>query len=249
MMNLNKTPFASLAALVLLSAVSQSENSSTRSTDTVAPASSPSAQDPKPDKPVTPPPADKGDKPDKEKADKEKTDKVTKAEVGKPAPDFTLKDIDGKEHNLAKYKGKIVVLEWFSPGCPACKYAYTDGPLNGLPERLTKDGVVWLPVNSEDPARPASTVKDNKAFIEKYKLKTTVLLDPAGTVGKSYGAKTTPHMYVIDAKGVLVYKGGLDNAPGGKVEGDGEKIDYVGNAVADIKAGRPVKVPEAKSYG
>jgi peroxiredoxin len=174
---------------------------------------------------------------------------ATTAELGKPAPEFALKDLDGKEHKLSEYKGKIVVLEWFSPACPTCLWAYTSGPLVEMPEKMTKDGVVWLSVNSEDGAHAAASLHDNKAFVDAHHMSAPVLLDPTGVVGRSYGAKSTPHMFVIDAKGTLVYKGGLDNAPGGHVNGGGARIDYVGDAVADVKAGHAVKMADTKSYG
>jgi hypothetical protein len=104
-------------------------------------------------------------------------------------------------------------------------------------------------VNTEAGEHAAASIHDNKAFVDEHHVKAPILLDPTGSVGRSYGAKTTPHMYVIDAKGTLVYKGGLDNAPGGRVNGGGERIDYVGNAVADVKAGRAVKAADTKSYG
>jgi peroxiredoxin len=171
------------------------------------------------------------------------------AEIGKPAPGFTLKDLDGKEHSLAKYKGKVVVLEWFSPGCPTCMWAYSKGPLVDMPERLMKDGVVWLAVNSEAPTNSSASEKNNRAFVDKYHLKAPILFDPTGSVGKTYGAKTTPHIFVIDPKGTLVYRGGLDNAPGGNVSGEGARVDYVGDAVTEVKAGRAVRQPDTKSYG
>ncbi len=178
------------------------------------------------------------------------TDKAaTTAVLGKPAPDFALKDLNGKEHKLSQYKGKIVVLEWFSPACPTCQWAYTSGPLVEMPEKMTKDGVVWLSVNSEAGEHAAASIHDNKAFVDEHHMSAPVLLDPTGVVGKSYGAKSTPHLFVIDAKGTLVYKGGLDNAPGGHVNGSGERVDYVGNAVGDAKAGRAVKTADTKSYG
>ncbi len=171
------------------------------------------------------------------------------AKVGQPAPNFALKDLNGKEHTLAQYKGKTVVLEWFSPGCPYCVYAYGDGSLKTMPEQYMKDGMVWLSVNSEAPENKAASVEMNRTFIEKNGMKAPLLMDPTGIVGRSYGAKSTPHVFVIDPKGVLVYQGALDNAPLGKVADDAAKIDYVGDAVAAIKAGTAPKVTETKSYG
>ncbi|MBL8859280.1 MAG: redoxin domain-containing protein [Planctomycetes bacterium] len=200
----------------------------------------------------------KTDQPKKDDAKKEeKKDEAwptvesgTKAEIGKLAIDFTLKDIDGKDVKLSSFKGKTIVLEWFSPGCPACKFAYgKDGPMKEQHERLTKEGVVWLAVNSEDDARPASKIEANKEFLEKYKASTRIVLDPSGVVGKAYGAKTTPHMFLIDKKGMLVYQGAIDNAPNGEVEKDATKTNYIDAALKEINAGKAVTTPKTKSYG
>jgi peroxiredoxin len=174
---------------------------------------------------------------------------IAAAAVGDAAPDFTLTDLDGKTHKLSDYRGRVVVLEWFSPACPFCVYAYSDGPLAEQPERLMKEGVVWLSVNSQNPNHPGAKLEKNKSFVEKHGLEAPLLFDPTGAVGRSYGAKTTPHCFVIDAKGVLVYAGGLDNAPNGKVEGDAEPINYVDAAIADLKAGRPVATKSTRAYG
>lgn len=172
-----------------------------------------------------------------------------KAELGKLAPDFALKDLDGKETTLSQHLGKHVVLEWFSPGCPACKQAYGEGgALRELPGRLKKEGVVWLVMNSDGPNEKGADPKKNKDFAEANGMKSPILFDPTGAVGKAYGAKTTPHCFVVSDKGVLVYAGALDNAPYGKVEGE-KKIEYVADAIAQTKAGKKVEVPETKSYG
>ena len=172
-----------------------------------------------------------------------------KAELGKLAPDFVLKDLDGKDATLSQHLGKYVVLEWFSPGCPACKQAYGEGgALRELPDRLKKDGVVWLVMNSEGPNEKGSELQRNKDFVKEHGVKSPILFDPTGAVGKAYGAKTTPHCFVVSDKGVLVYAGALDNAPYGKVSGD-KKIEYVADAIAQSKAGKKVEVPETKSYG
>jgi peroxiredoxin len=171
------------------------------------------------------------------------------AKVGELAPNFALKDLDGKEHTLAQYKGKTVVLEWFSPGCPTCQFAYADGPLKTMPEDYVKRGIVWLSVNSEAPDNKAASAEMNRKFVEKYGLEAPLLFDPTGAVGRSYGAKTTPHMFVIDPQGKLAYQGALDNAPMGKTAGGAALIDYVGDAVADVEAKRTVRTPETKAYG
>lgn len=194
---------------------------------------------------------EKQDKKDeKPKPDEKKDEKAASVEIGKAAPDFSLTDLDGKTVKLADYKGKLVVLEWFSPKCPMCVWAYGEGgPLRELPEKLMKDGVVWLAINSEDPANEAAKIEVNKKFLEDNKAKVSVLLDPSGATGKAYGAKTTPHMMVIDEKGVLRYRGALDNAPAGKLADKETKVNYVQQALDELKAGKAVSKPETKSYG
>lgn len=175
---------------------------------------------------------------------------AAKAVVGEAAPDFTLQDLDGRTHKLADYRGKVVVLEWFSPACPYCVYAYSkEGPLHEQPERLAKDGVVWLSVNSQNAKHPGANVEKNKAFVAEYGLEAPILMDPTGVVGRAYGAKTTPHCFVIDPKGVLVYAGGLDNAPNGNTKDGAAMVNYVDAAVADVRAGRAVTTSSSKAYG
>lgn len=182
--------------------------------------------------------------------DEKKDEKAAPVEIGKAAPEFSLSDLDGKTIKLSDYKGKVVVLEWFSPKCPMCVWAYGEGgPLREWPEKLKKDGIVWLAVNSEDPDNTAAKIEVNKKFLEDNKAKVTVLLDPSGATGKAYGAKTTPHMMVIDEKGVLRYRGALDNAPAGKLKDGETKVNYVQQALDELKAGKAVSKPETKSYG
>jgi peroxiredoxin len=172
------------------------------------------------------------------------------AEIGKPAPDFTLTDLNGKAHKLSDYRGKPVVLEWFSPACPYCVYAYSaEGPLAEQPERLQEEGVVWLSVNSQNPKHPGADVEKNQAFVAAHEMQAPVLMDPDGVVGRAYGAKTTPHCFVIDAKGVLVYAGGLDNSPAGRPDGDAKVVNYVDAAITDLRAGKPVAIDTARAYG
>jgi peroxiredoxin len=183
--------------------------------------------------------------------DTPKKDEVKVAELGKPAPDFELKGMDGKTVKLADYKGKIVVLEWFNPGCPYCQAAYDEkGALRTLPEKLMKDGVVWISINSQGSDEGSNTVDDQKAFFkERGGLHTPLLFDPTGKVGHSYGAKSTPHCFVIDAKGNLAYRGALDNAPGGRLKEGATLTNWVEAAVGELKAGKPVTKTETKSYG
>ena len=184
----------------------------------------------------------------KEPPKEEKKDEVKAAEVGKPAPEFELTDLDGKKVKLSDYKGKIVVLEWFNPDCPTCDRVYSKGgPLTEVPERLKKDGVVWLAVNSD--GETAKQVDKNKDFLKEKKATVQVLLDPTGKTGKAYGAKSTPHCFVIDEKGVLRYQGALDNAPSGKPKEGEALVNYVEKAVGELKAGKPVTTSETRSYG
>ena len=170
------------------------------------------------------------------------------AEVGKPAPDFTLTGIDGKEVKLSDYKDKIVVLEWFNPGCPVVVRHHDKDSLKGTAGELTQSGIVWLAINSGAPGQQGNGEEANKKAAEKWGLKHPILVDEAGTVGRSYGAKTTPHMFVIDAKGVLAYAGAIDNDPSGEMKPE-ERINYVRAAVASLQKGEAVKTPTSKAYG
>lgn len=171
------------------------------------------------------------------------------AVVGKPAPDFTLTDVAGKTHTLSEHAGKTVVLEWFNPQCPFVKYSHTEGPLATMAkEQLAKD-VVWLSVNSGAPGKQGHGVEANTAGIEQFGMVNPVLLDEDGAVGHAYGALKTPHVFVVDPKGTLVYAGAIDNAPIGEVDGGGETIGYVANALEDLRAGNAVTVAETAPYG
>ncbi|MCY2959454.1 MAG: thioredoxin family protein [Planctomycetota bacterium] len=172
-----------------------------------------------------------------------------KAALGKPAPDFELKDLDGKAVKLSDYKGKTVVLEWFNPECPFVVRAHGEGSLKDQATRVTKDGVVWLSINSGASGKQGAGLEENRKAKAAWKMANPILIDPKGDVGRRYEAKTTPHMYVIDAKGNLAYRGAIDNAPNGKPEDGAALVNYVDAALADLKAGKPVAKPETKSYG
>ncbi|HLU67138.1 MAG TPA: redoxin family protein, partial [Kofleriaceae bacterium] len=165
-----------------------------------------------------------------------------------PAPDFTLTDLDGNQHTLSSLRGRIVVLEWFNPGCPFVRYAHGEGPLRDLAARHTAGGVVWLAINSNAAGTQGHGADVNRAAAADWKMEHPLLLDADGAVGKAYGAKTTPHMYVIDSRGSLVYRGALDNAPLGKVPAEGY-VNFVDQALAAVAEGRPVEVAETKPYG
>ena len=173
------------------------------------------------------------------------------ADVGKQAPDFALKDLDGKEVRLSSFKGKTVVLEWFNPGCPFVKAAHTKGSLKDAAKRQTKNGVVWLAINSGAPGKQGVGVEANREGAKTFAMDNPILLDEAGTVGKTYGATNTPHVMIVDGQGTLVYRGAVDNSPDGDGESPtgGKLVSYVEVALADLGAGKPVAKSETKAYG
>lgn len=174
---------------------------------------------------------------------------VAVAQIGEPAPSFALKDVQGHEHTLSEHAGKIVVLEWFNPNCPFVEHAHSQGPLKEMAAAETSKGVVWLSINSGAPGKQGYGVQANALGIEKYGMTNPVLLDEDGTVGHAYGAEKTPHMFVIDPEGTLVYRGAIDNAPIGEVDGGGEEINYVLAALQDLRSGNPVRTPQTAPYG
>ena len=166
------------------------------------------------------------------------------AEIGKAAPDFTVKDINGKAVKLSDYKGKIVVLESYNLECPYVANHYNTGAMQELQGNLTAKDIVWLTVNSSyDSASQAKKEAEDK------KIKATAVVhDPAGKIGKAYGFKTTPHMIVIDKEGKVAYNGAIDDKA--VTEGDPRAAkNYVKEAVAKLQAGEPVAVAKTKSYG
>ena len=173
------------------------------------------------------------------------------ATVGQPAPDFTLTDATGKPVRLSDFKGKHVVLEWTNPGCPFVRKHYDSGNMPATQKDATGKNVVWLSINSTEkassdylePARLSAWLAERKA------VPTAVLMDEEGTVGKSYGARTTPHMYIIDPKGTLAYAGAIDDKPSASASSLAGAKSYVRQAVAEMKAGKPVSEPATKAYG
>jgi len=173
------------------------------------------------------------------------------AALGAPAPQFELKDLDGKTVKLSDFRGKTVVLEWFNPECPYVKASHTRGSLVDAARRHAKDGVAWLAINSNAPGKQGSGVQANKDAAMTWKLEHPVLLDEKGTAGKAYGATNTPHMFVINKAGELVYRGAIDNSPDGEGESPtgGKLVKHVDAALEDLAAGRPVKTSDTKEYG
>jgi hypothetical protein len=167
-----------------------------------------------------------------------------------PAPGFSLKDADGRVRTLAEFRGKVVVLEWINEGCPYVKKHY-QGNMQALQKAAVADGVVWLSVCSSAPGQQGHVdgAGARRFIAAKGAAPTAFLLDPTGVAGKAWGAKTTPHMYIVDKAGQLVYQGGIDDKPTANVADIAGATNYVKAALADLKAGRPVKVAFSKPYG
>ncbi len=176
---------------------------------------------------------------------------AAQAKVGEPAPAFTLVDTNGTSRSLAELRGKVVVLEWFNHDCPFVKKHYKSGNMQKLQKQYTAEGVVWLSINSSAPGKQGNvTPADaNELTTAKGAAPTAVLLDPDGAVGRLYGAKTTPHMFVIDQQGVLRYAGAIDSLPSTDQEDVPKATNYVAAAVDAVRAGKPVEVATTQSYG
>jgi peroxiredoxin len=170
---------------------------------------------------------------------------------GAPAPDFTLKGDDGADHTLSKLKGKYVVLEWYNKDCPFVRRHYGTKNMQALQKRYTDKGVVWFEVaTSAEGKQGHLTVKDAAAARRKFGIKSTaILLDSSGAVGRLYDAKTTPHMFVIDPKGNLIYMGAIDDLPSTDWSDIKDAHNYVSAALDASMAGQPVAKPVTASYG
>jgi len=171
------------------------------------------------------------------------TDKKTGVKPGDTAPAFSLQDQDGKTVNLSDFKGKIVVLEWFNNDCPFVQRHYKAKTMNDAAEKWKDKDVVWLAINTT----PGKTNETNKQVVQEWSINHPVLNDSDGTVGKEYGAKSTPHMFIIDEDGKIAYAGGIDNDPDGKKGGD--RVNYVDKALEEITNGKPVSTPQTQQYG
>jgi peroxiredoxin len=176
---------------------------------------------------------------------------VATAVVGQPAPAFSAKDTAGRTVSLADFKGKTVVLEWVNPACPYVQKHYRSANMQGTQREAVRQGAVWLVVNSTTPEHHdyfapkalADWMKGQQAAA------TATLMDESGQVGRLYSARTTPHMYVIDAKGVLVYAGAIDNKPTSNAADIPGSTNHVKAALAETLAGKPVSVAQTRAYG
>ena len=171
--------------------------------------------------------------------------------VGQPAPAFTLTDTKGQPRSLGEFAGRFVVLEWFNKDCPFVHKHYDSGNMQQLQAASTVREVVWLTMASSAPGKQGyMTAAEGEAVIaERHAHPTALLLDPDGTVGRLYGAKTTPHLFLIGPNGVLLYAGAIDNRPSTDAADIPGATNYVQQALDEALAGKPVSVPETTSYG
>jgi peroxiredoxin len=171
--------------------------------------------------------------------------------VGQPAPDFSLKDTTGKTVKLSDFRGRHVVLEWTNPGCPYVRKHYDSGNMAATQQDAAAKGVVWLSINSTEKAssdylEPAKLA----AWQQERKVRpTATLMDEEGTAGRAYGARTTPHMYIVDAQGRLVYAGGIDSIPSSSKDDIPKAVNYVRQALAEATAGKPISAATTRPYG
>lgn len=170
---------------------------------------------------------------------------------GLPAPDFTLTSVDGAAVKLSQYRGNYVVLEWFNSECPFVQKHYNSGNMQRLQSTFTEKGIVWLAINSTNPEH--SNYRDaqrSRQIMSDWKAKPdSLLLDPEGTVGRAYGARTTPHMYIINPEGKLVYMGGIDDKPSTRARDIPGAKNYVAAALDELLAGSGVSDEDTRPYG
>lgn len=173
------------------------------------------------------------------------------AVVGQAAPDFTLKDASGKTVQLSDFKGKHVVLEWTNPGCPFVRKHYNSGNMPATQKEAMGKGVVWLAINSTETAssdylEPAKLVAWMK---ERQSVPSATLMDESGSAGKAYGARTTPHMYIVNPQGQLIYAGGIDSIPSSRADDIAKATNYVRVGLNEALAGKPLTAATTQPYG
>jgi len=176
---------------------------------------------------------------------------LAQAVPGKPAPAFTLADLDGRKVALAEMRGKYVILEWTNPSCPFVRKHYGSGNMQSLQRRFAAEGVVWLTINSTARSHPEYLKPaELKSWLQQQEAApTNAALDADGTVGRAYGAKTTPHMYVIDPNGAVVYAGAIDDKRSADPADVRAASNFVVQAMNELRAGKPVSSPATPPYG
>ncbi len=191
-----------------------------------------------------------------EKTAKGKSETGTKGEMGTAklgaaAPGFTLTDANGKTHSLSDFEGKYVVLEWVNYDCPFVHAQYTSGSMQATQKKYTGEGVVWLSICSSASGKQGNFGGEalTKRIASENSNATAYLIDEDGAVGRMYKAKTTPHMFVIDPKGTLIYDGAIDSQPTTNPEAVRKSTNYVAAALDEAMAGQPVEVPTSQPYG
>jgi len=176
---------------------------------------------------------------------------AAQAVVGHAAPAFTLSDGAGQSHSLADYKGRLVVLEWFNPGCPFVGKHYGSGHMQQLQKEWTGKGVVWLTIDSSAPGKQGYLDGAGAQALAKERglSSTALLLDPQGKVGRAYAARTTPHMFVITKDGTVAYAGGIDDKPSTEPADLAGAKNFVADALGELQAGKAVTVSSSQPYG
>ncbi|WP_180838825.1 MULTISPECIES: thioredoxin family protein [Variovorax] len=171
--------------------------------------------------------------------------------VGQQAPDFVAVDTSGAKHKLSDFAGKFVVLEWTNPGCPFVRKHYGSGNMPATQKAATDKGVVWLAINSTERAASDYLKADAlDAWMKSQKAApTAVLMDEDGVIGQVYGARTTPHIFIIDPKGMLVYAGGIDSIASARADDIKTATNYVNQALGEVLGGKPVSTASTRPYG
>ena len=173
------------------------------------------------------------------------------ARVGQAAPDFVATDSNGQQHHLADYRGKFVVLEWHNNGCPYTQKHYLSGNMENLQREWTARGVIWFTVISSAPGAQGyvTAAQENDYIHQMHAAPTAALLDPDGQLGRLYDAKTTPHMFVINPNGILIYDGAIDDRSTSEQSDISGATNYVSQALTEAMAGKPVSVATTRPYG
>lgn len=170
---------------------------------------------------------------------------------GQKAPDFKATDLSGKAVSLADFKGKTVVLEWVNPGCPFVRKHYNGGNMPATQKDALAKGAVWLAISTTEREHPdwLSPSQLARWQAEKGSAPSATLLDEDGEIGRAYGARTTPHMYIVSPQGMLVYAGGIDSIPSARADDIARATNYIKQAMSEVAAGKPISVATSRPYG